>query len=112
MRRPGGAERVAAACASQVFRPYTTHEVVGTEICGATKNVVGLAVGMAEGMGFGDNTKATIITRGLAETTRLGLALGAEPQTFWGWLASATSSPRACHRSRATTPSASSSVVV
>lgn len=81
---PAAAERVAAACASQVFRPYTTHEVVGTEICGATKNVVGLAVGMAEGMGFGDNTKATIITRGLAETTRLGLALGAEPQTFLG----------------------------
>jgi len=78
------AERVAAACASRVFRPYTTHDVVGTEICGATKNVVGLAVGMAEGMGFGDNTKATIITRGLAETTRLGLALGAEPQTFLG----------------------------
>ncbi|AXG13815.1 NAD(P)H-dependent glycerol-3-phosphate dehydrogenase [Intrasporangium calvum] len=78
------AERVAAACASRVFRPYTNHDVVGTEICGATKNVVGLAVGMAEGMGFGDNTKATIITRGLAETTRLGLALGAEPQTFLG----------------------------
>jgi glycerol-3-phosphate dehydrogenase (NAD(P)+) len=81
---PAAAERVAAACASKVFRPYTTHDVVGTEICGATKNVVGLAVGMAEGMGFGDNTKATIITRGLAETTRLGMALGAEPQTFLG----------------------------
>ena len=81
---PAAANRVAAACASQVFRPYTTHDVVGTEICGATKNVVGLAVGMAEGLGFGDNTKATIITRGLAETTRLGMALGAEPQTFLG----------------------------
>ena len=81
---PAAANRVAAACASEVFRPYTTHDVVGTEICGATKNVVGLAVGMAEGLGFGDNTKATIITRGLAETTRLGMALGAEPQTFLG----------------------------
>lgn len=79
-----GAERVAAACASAIFRPYTSTDVVGAEICGATKNVVGLAVGMAEGMGFGDNTKATIITRGLAETTRLGLALGAEPETFLG----------------------------
>lgn len=79
-----GAERVAAACASSSFRPYTSTDVVGAEICGATKNVVGLAVGMAEGMGFGDNTKATIITRGLAETTRLGLALGAEPETFLG----------------------------
>jgi glycerol-3-phosphate dehydrogenase (NAD(P)+) len=78
------AERVAAACASTVFRPYTNNDVVGTEISGATKNVVALAVGMAEGMGFGDNTKATIITRGLAETTRLGMALGAEPQTFLG----------------------------
>ncbi|MEO6997499.1 MAG: NAD(P)H-dependent glycerol-3-phosphate dehydrogenase [Terracoccus sp.] len=79
-----GAERVASACASSTFRPYTSTDVVGAEICGATKNVVGLAVGMAEGMGFGDNTKATIITRGLAETTRLGLALGAEPETFLG----------------------------
>ncbi len=81
---PAAAERVAAACATPVFRPYTSTDVVGTEVCGATKNVVGLAVGMAEGMGFGDNTKATIITRGLAETTRLGLALGAEPETFLG----------------------------
>ncbi|MEO7754359.1 MAG: NAD(P)H-dependent glycerol-3-phosphate dehydrogenase [Terracoccus sp.] len=81
---PAAAERVAAACATRVFRPYTSTDVVGAEVCGATKNVVGLAVGMAEGMGFGDNTKATIITRGLAETTRLGLALGAEPETFLG----------------------------
>jgi glycerol-3-phosphate dehydrogenase (NAD(P)+) len=78
------AERVAAACATRYFRPYTDHDVVGAEVCGATKNVVALASGMAEGLGFGDNTKATIITRGLAETTRLGLALGAHPQTFMG----------------------------
>ncbi|GAA2149991.1 glycerol 3-phosphate dehydrogenase (NAD(P)+) [Humibacillus xanthopallidus] len=78
------AERVAAACATPYFRPYTDTDVVGAEVCGATKNVVALASGMAEGMGFGDNTKATIITRGLAETTRLGLALGADPQTFMG----------------------------
>lgn len=78
------AERVASACATPYFRPYTDTDVVGAEVCGATKNVVALASGMAEGMGFGDNTKATIITRGLAETTRLGLALGAHPQTFMG----------------------------
>ncbi|MEO7131860.1 MAG: NAD(P)H-dependent glycerol-3-phosphate dehydrogenase [Dermatophilaceae bacterium] len=80
----GTAEKVAAACATAAFRPYTNPDVVGAELCGATKNVVALAVGMAEGLGFGDNTKATIITRGLAETTRLGLALGADPQTFLG----------------------------
>jgi len=78
------AERVAAACATPYFRPYTDNDVIGAEVCGATKNVVALASGMAEGLGFGDNTKATIITRGLAETTRLGLALGAHPQTFMG----------------------------
>ena len=78
------AERVASACATAYFRPYTDTDVIGAEVCGATKNVVALASGMAEGMGFGDNTKATIITRGLAETTRLGLALGAHPQTFMG----------------------------
>ncbi len=78
------AELVAAACATPYFRPYTDTDVIGAEVCGATKNVVALASGMAEGLGFGDNTKATIITRGLAETTRLGLALGAHPQTFMG----------------------------
>jgi glycerol-3-phosphate dehydrogenase (NAD(P)+) len=78
------AELVATACATSYFRPYTDTDVIGAEVCGATKNVVALASGMAEGMGFGDNTKATIITRGLAETTRLGLALGAHPQTFMG----------------------------
>ncbi len=80
----GTAEQVAAAVATSYFRPYTDTDVVGAEVCGATKNVIALAVGMAEGLGFGDNTKATIITRGLAETTRLGLALGAHPQTFLG----------------------------
>ncbi len=78
------ASTVATMIATPYFRPYTNSDVVGTELCGATKNVVALAVGMAEGMGYGDNTKATIITRGLAETTRLGLALGAEPPTFLG----------------------------
>jgi glycerol-3-phosphate dehydrogenase (NAD(P)+) len=78
------ADRVAHACATSYFRPYTATDVVGTEIGGAVKNVIALAVGMAAGMGFGDNTKATIVTRGLAETARLGEALGADPATFAG----------------------------
>ena len=78
------AERVAISCAAPYFRPYTNTDVVGTELGGAVKNVIALAVGMAEGMGMGDNTKATIITRGLAETVRLGVALGADPATFSG----------------------------
>ena len=59
-------------------------DVVGTEIAGAVKNVIALAVGMAEGLGMGDNSKASIITRGLAETMRLGLAVGGEATTFSG----------------------------
>jgi glycerol-3-phosphate dehydrogenase (NAD(P)+) len=78
------AEMVAEASNPPYFRPYTNTDVVGTELCGAVKNVIGLAVGMAEGLGMGDNSKASIITRGLAETTRLGLALGADPLTFSG----------------------------
>jgi glycerol-3-phosphate dehydrogenase (NAD(P)+) len=78
------ADRVAAACVTGYFRPYTNTDVVGTELGGAVKNVVALAVGMAEGMGMGDNTKASIITRGLAETARLGVRVGADPGTFLG----------------------------
>ena len=72
------------ACATPYFRPYTNTDVVGCELGGAVKNVIALACGIAKGMGFGDNTIASIITRGLAETARLGLALGAEPMTFAG----------------------------
>ncbi|NHA68164.1 NAD(P)H-dependent glycerol-3-phosphate dehydrogenase [Phycicoccus flavus] len=78
------AERVAAACAAPYFRPYTTDDVVGIEIAGAVKNVIALAVGVAEGLGMGDNSKASIITRGLAETTRLGTAVGGRAVTFAG----------------------------
>jgi glycerol-3-phosphate dehydrogenase (NAD(P)+) len=78
------ADRVAAACSTEYFRPYTNTDVVGVEIAGAMKNVIALAVGMAVGLGMGDNSKASIITRGLAETARLGAALGADPQTFSG----------------------------
>ena len=78
------ASRVAALCATSTFRPYTNTDVLGVELCGAVKNVIALAVGAAAGCGFGDNSKATIITRGLVEITRLGLALGARPETFAG----------------------------
>lgn len=78
------AKRFQAACHTPYFRPYTNTDVIGCELGGAVKNVIGLAVGMANGMGLGDNTKATLITRGLAETTRLGLALGADAHTFAG----------------------------
>lgn len=78
------ADRVAAACHTPYFRPYTTEDVIGAELGGATKNVIALAVGAAEGLGMGDNTKASIITRGLAETTRLGVRLGGDPMTFAG----------------------------
>jgi glycerol-3-phosphate dehydrogenase (NAD(P)+) len=66
------------------FRPYTNTDVIGCELGGAVKNVIALAVGMADGMGFGDNTKASLITRGLKEITNLGVALGADPVTFSG----------------------------
>ena len=69
---------------STAFRPYTSMDVLGCELGGAYKNVVGLAVGMAVGLGFGDNTTASVITRGLAETARLATALGANPLTLMG----------------------------
>jgi glycerol-3-phosphate dehydrogenase (NAD(P)+) len=78
------AARVQALCHTPYFRPYTNTDVVGTELAGAVKNVIAIAVGMAEGMGFGDNAKASLITRGLAETARLGAAFGADPYTFSG----------------------------
>jgi glycerol-3-phosphate dehydrogenase (NAD(P)+) len=81
---PATAERVAQACASGYFRPYTNDDVVGVELCGAVKNVIALAVGISQGRGLGYNTMATVITRGLVEITRLGLALGARAETFPG----------------------------
>ena len=71
-------------CATPYFRPYTSTDVIGCELAGSIKNVMALAVGMAIGLGMGDNTKATVITRGLAETARLGVAMGADPSTFAG----------------------------
>ena len=78
------ARRIQKRCHSPAFRPYTSVDVLGCEIGGAYKNVVGLSVGMAVGLGFGDNTTASVITRGLAETARLAMALGANPLTLMG----------------------------
>ncbi|MFF4010638.1 NAD(P)H-dependent glycerol-3-phosphate dehydrogenase [Streptomyces sp. NPDC001717] len=78
------ASRLQALTQTPYFRPYTTTDVIGCELGGAVKNVIALAVGLATGMRLGDNSRAVLITRGLAETARLGLALGADPLTFSG----------------------------
>jgi glycerol-3-phosphate dehydrogenase (NAD(P)+) len=78
------AERVQHAIATDYFRPYTSNDVTGCELAGAMKNVIALAVGMAVGLGMGDNTRATVITRGLAEMSRLGKVTGAQSATFAG----------------------------
>jgi glycerol-3-phosphate dehydrogenase (NAD(P)+) len=75
---------IAAACTASYFRPYTSTDVIGVEIGGIVKNVIALAVGICEGRRMGDNTKASVITRGLAETTRLAVALGGRPDTLAG----------------------------
>lgn len=78
------AQLVQDACTTDYFRPYWTDDLVGTEIGGAVKNVIALANGIAVGMGLGENSQASVITRGLAEMARLGVALGANPLTFQG----------------------------
>jgi glycerol-3-phosphate dehydrogenase (NAD(P)+) len=75
---------IARSCTAPYFRPYTTTDIVGVEIGGIVKNVIALAVGICEGKQMGDNTKASVITRGLAETSRLALALGGSAQTMAG----------------------------
>jgi glycerol-3-phosphate dehydrogenase (NAD(P)+) len=81
-------ERIAKALQKIIrtglFRVYTNDDVIGCELAGALKNVIAIAVGMGDGVGAGDNTRAAIITRGLAELTRLGMALGGKPMTFSG----------------------------
>lgn len=81
---PDSALRLQEACTTDYFRPYRTTDVVGAEIGGSVKNVIALANGMAAGLGFGENSQASLITRGLAEMVRLGVALGADPMTFQG----------------------------
>jgi glycerol-3-phosphate dehydrogenase (NAD(P)+) len=78
------AAELASVLSSDRFRVYTNPDVIGVELSGALKNVVALAAGMVDGLGFGDSAKAGIITRGLAEMTRLGVAAGAHPLTFAG----------------------------
>ncbi len=78
------ATRIAKICHAGYFRPYVSTDLQGVEIAGAVKNVVALAIGAAEGLGLGTNTKSTLITRGLAEMTRFAEALGARPETFAG----------------------------
>jgi glycerol-3-phosphate dehydrogenase (NAD(P)+) len=83
-REPEASMRVQQAFSSDAFRVYTHHDVIGVELGGSLKNVMAIATGMAEGLGLGYNPRAALITRGLAEMTRLGVALGADPLTFAG----------------------------
>lgn len=78
------ARRIQDACTTDYFRPYYTTDVIGVEIAGAVKNVIALANGMAVGLGYGENSQSALMTRGLAEMSRLGVALGANPLTFAG----------------------------
>jgi glycerol-3-phosphate dehydrogenase (NAD(P)+) len=78
------ARQLQQACHTPYFRPYWNTDVIGCELGGTVKNVIGLAVGIAVALGLGDNTKATLITRGLAEMARLGEVMGADPRTFAG----------------------------
>ena len=81
---PAAASALQGLLASDRFRVYTNEDLVGCELGGALKNVIALAAGMAEGLDTGDNARAALITRGLAEMTRLGVALGGDPMTFAG----------------------------
>jgi glycerol-3-phosphate dehydrogenase (NAD(P)+) len=96
--------RLRTLCHSATFRPYSSTDVVGCELGGAYKNVIALSVGMAVGLGFGDNTTASVITRGLAEIARLAVGLGADPMTLMGLaglgdLVASCSSPLSRNRS-------------
>jgi glycerol-3-phosphate dehydrogenase (NAD(P)+) len=77
-------ERVVASLAGPTFRLYRNRDLVGVELAGALKNVVAIAAGAVEALGLGDNARAAVVTRGLAEITRLGVAAGASPLTFAG----------------------------
>ncbi len=84
MRDEDTAHQLQRLAMTATFRVYTNPDVVGCEIAGALKNVMAIAAGIADGLGYGDNTKAALLTRGLAELTRLGIALGGNPLTFSG----------------------------
>lgn len=83
-RKKADADFIQNIFMSEVFRVYTSPDVLGICVGGALKNVIALAAGMADGLGYGDNTKAALITRGIAEIARLGLAMGGKVQTFTG----------------------------
>ncbi|MCR5490721.1 MAG: NAD(P)-dependent glycerol-3-phosphate dehydrogenase [Bacilli bacterium] len=80
----GAAKKVQSLFATSFMRVYINKDIKGVELCGALKNIIALAAGIGDGLGFGDNAKAAIITRGLAEMTRLGIAMGCDPKTFAG----------------------------
>ena len=81
---PGFATALAVAISSERFRAYTSADMIGVEVGGAVKNVLAIGAGMSDGLGFGANTRIALITRGLVEMTRLGIALGASKETFMG----------------------------
>jgi glycerol-3-phosphate dehydrogenase (NAD(P)+) len=83
-RDPKAAEQIQQAFSTSYFRVYRSADVIGVQLAGALKNVIAIAAGMIEGMGLGNNSRAALITRGLAEIARLGEALGADPLTFAG----------------------------
>lgn len=83
-KSPGFAGELVNLLHNERFRAYTTDDIVGVQLGGAAKNVLAIAAGVADGLGFGANARAALITRGLAEMTRLGLALGGKPETFMG----------------------------
>jgi glycerol-3-phosphate dehydrogenase (NAD(P)+) len=100
---PALAELAQAALHGATYRVYTSADVVGCEIAGAVKNVIAVAAGMSDGLGFGENTRAALITRGLAELGRIGTALGGQPLTFGGLagvgdLVATCTSPRSRNR--------------
>ncbi|HEY3266992.1 MAG TPA: NAD(P)H-dependent glycerol-3-phosphate dehydrogenase [Armatimonadota bacterium] len=81
---PAIASGLQAAFQTPALRPYTSSDVTGVELGGALKNIIAIAAGISDGLGYGDNTKASLMTRGLAEIIRLGERLGAKRDTFWG----------------------------
>jgi glycerol-3-phosphate dehydrogenase (NAD(P)+) len=78
------AVRVQDAFTTDRFRVYTNRDVIGVEVAGALKNVIAIAAGISDGLGYGDNAKSALMTRGIVEMMRFGVALGAQPTTFWG----------------------------
>ena len=81
---PEAGARIQGLLSSRAFRVYRNYDIIGVELCGALKNIIAIGAGISDGLGYGDNAKAALITRGLAEIARLGVKLGADPATFSG----------------------------